>query len=151
MAIGDGVIARLRLNLENLLDVVITSVSNGQILEWNGTNWVNANNSGGGGSGFTVTKVSNGSPYTASTGANIYTIYNTSGSAYTFNLNASPATNDICVIVDAGLTSTAHTITVQGNGNTICAYGGSGSSFGIAQNGASASLAWDGTQWTQYA
>jgi hypothetical protein len=147
MAIGDGLINRLRLNLENLLNVIITSVSIGQILQWNGTNWVNANSVGG----FTVTKITNGSPYTASTGANIYTIYNSSGSAYTFNLNANPATNDTCVIVDAGLTSGAHTITVQGNGKTICAYGTSASNFGIAQNGASMSLAWDGTQWTQYA
>ena len=103
--------------------------------------------------GVSITKVTNGSPYTATAAAgfNIFTIYNTSGSAYTFNLPSSPATSSSVVVVDAGLTAGAHTITVQGNGNTISAYGSTASSAGIASNGGSISLAWDETQWTQYA
>ena len=110
-----------------------------------------AGTGGGTGGGFTVTEVSNGSPYTAGTGANIYTIYNTSGSAYTFNLNATPATNDVCVIVDSQLTAAAYPITIQGNGNTIIAAGTSGSAYEIGSNGGAISLAWDGTNWVQYA
>ena len=108
---------------------------------------------GGGGAGVSITNVTNGSPYTATAAAgfNIFTIYNTSGSAYTFNLPSSPATSSSVVVVDAGLTAGAHTITVQGNGNTISAYGSTASSAGIASNGGSISLAWDETQWTQYA
>ena len=103
--------------------------------------------------GVSITNVTNGSPYTATAAAgfNIFTIYNTSGSAYTFNLPSSPATSSSIVVVDAGLTAGAHTITVQGNGNTISAYGSTASSAGIASNGGSISLAWDETQWTQYA
>lgn len=102
-------------------------------------------------SGFAITAVSNGSPYTAGTGQNIYTIYNTSGGAYTFNLNATPNTNDICIIVDAGLSASAHPITVQGNGNIISAGGTSGTSYEIGGNGGAVSLAYDGIQWSQYA
>lgn len=108
--------------------------------------------SGGGGSGgFSNTAISNGSPYTAGTGQNIYSIYNTSGASYTFNLDATPAANDVCVIIDAQLTATAHPITVQGNGNNISAGGALGTSYEIGGNGGAISLAWDGAQWNQYA
>lgn len=112
---------------------------------------INSTGGGSGGGGFTNTAVSNGSPYTAGTGQNIYSIYNTSGASYTFNLDATPATNDVCVIIDAKLTATAHPITVQGNGNNISAGGALGTNYQIGSNGGAISLAWDGTQWNQFA
>jgi hypothetical protein len=50
-------------NLNSLTDVVITSATNGQVLSYNGTNWVNATGGGGGGSG-TVTSVATGTGLT---------------------------------------------------------------------------------------
>lgn len=85
----------------------------------------------------------------AANGLSVYTIYNTSGAPYAFDLPASPADNQIVQVLDAGLTAAAHQITINGEGNTICAYGATGSSAGIASNGGSLSLAWDGVQWTQ--
>ena len=40
--------------LDKLNDVQITNVSNGQVLKWNGSKWVNANESGGGSGGHTI-------------------------------------------------------------------------------------------------
>lgn len=109
-------------------------------------------NGGGGGSGLTVTSVTSASPYTASTTPSVFTIYNTGGAGFTFNLPASPATNQIMVIVDAGVNSGTYAITIQGNGKNIVAYGsGTNSSIQINSNGGSVSLAWDGINWVVYA
>ena len=99
-----------------------------------------------------ITPVLSG-PHTAAAnpGLNIFTIYNSGSSAFTFNLPATPALNQIVQVIDAGLTAGTHQINVAGNGNTICAYGATGSSAGINSNGGSISLAWDGIQWTQNA
>lgn len=101
---------------------------------------------------FSVTPVISG-PYTATGGSTttIFTIYNTSGSGFTFNMPATPGINQVAIVVDAGLTAGSHAITIQGNGNTICAYGTTGSSVQLNSNGAAISLAYDGTQWTAYA
>jgi hypothetical protein len=100
-----------------------------------------------------VTPVDSG-PYTASaiSGLSIFTIYNTSGSGFVFNLPGAPAANQIIIISDAELTAAAHEITIQGNGNNICAYGvAATANIGINSNGGAVSLAWDGLQWTQFA
>lgn len=53
-------------NLDALSDVVLTSATNGQVLKYNGSQWVNAAESGGGGGGATalsdLTDVTIGSP-----------------------------------------------------------------------------------------
>ena len=149
-----GIEAGLIVRLINSITGLIQAGSNVTI-SGNGTATspykINSSGGGGGGGGFTNTAVSNGSPYTAATGQTIFTIYNTSGSAYTFNLPASPAANDVYIIIDAELTAGAHPITVQGNGNTIIAGGTSGSSYEIGSNGGAISLAWDGTNVVQFA
>ena len=53
--------------LNNLSDVTITSPSNGEILSYNGTAWVNSTPSGGGGGGANVT-ISDTAPGSASVG-----------------------------------------------------------------------------------
>lgn len=108
---------------------------------------------GGGGGGATVTPVTS-FPYTATAAAGItvYTLYNSSGGAVTFELPAVPVTNEIAVIVDAGLNSGTYLQTINGNGNNIIAYGtGINSTIGINANGGSGALAYDGTNWVQYA
>jgi len=104
--------------------------------------------SGGGGGGATVTTVvstASPNPYTATaaTGEQVYTIYNTSGSGYTFNLPATPDSNELITLVDA------QAITIQGNGNSIIANGTTGTNIQIVSNGGAVRLAWDGIQWTQ--
>jgi hypothetical protein len=42
-----------RVNVDDLGDVIITSPTTGQVLKYNGTNWVNGTDSGGGGAGTT--------------------------------------------------------------------------------------------------
>lgn len=93
------------------------------------------------------------SPFTAPSSSvpSVYTIYNNSGSGFTFNLPASPVKGQEIIIVDAALTAAAHTITINGNGKNIVAYGLSQTSIGIASNGGSVALSWDGINWAQYA
>jgi hypothetical protein len=87
----------------------------------------------------------------AVSGNGIFNIYNGASAPFTVLLPPNPAPNQVAQIIDAGLTAGAYTITVNGNGNEICAYGAIGSSAGIDSNGGSISLAWDGIQWTQNA
>lgn len=109
------------------------------------------NSGGGGGNTGTNTSVTV-FPATASStsGLTFYSLY-AGGGAVTFHLPATPATNQTIGICDAGLTAASGTITIDGNGKTICAYGGTGSSIGIVSNGGSVILTWDGIQWTQFA
>lgn len=105
------------------------------------------------GGGASVTPVSS-FPYTAiaAAGLTVYTLYNSSGSAVTFKLPAAPVTNEIAIIVDAGLNSGTYLQTINGNGNNIIAYGtGTNSTIGINANGGSVALAWDGINFVQYA
>lgn len=98
----------------------------------------------GGGSSGTVIKV-NSFPYAvpAQSGLTVYNIY-AGGNAVTLNLPASPAANQISRFVDAGNTSSANPITINGNGNNIVAYGsGTNSSIQLAQNGSDKWLSWD--------
>lgn len=56
-------------SIDALSDVDVATKSTGQVLSWNGTNWVAANASGGSGSRITPTTVSAGFPYTISSPA----------------------------------------------------------------------------------
>jgi hypothetical protein len=97
-----------------------------------------------------ATKVTT-SPTTASatTPIAIYTIYNNTGGPFTFNLPAVPLANQSITVIDAMQNAASHTITIQGNGNTIAAFTGISTSTVIASNGGAVTLIWDGTQWSQ--
>ena len=62
-------------SLGDLSDVTVTTPTSGQVLSYNGTNWVNAAASGGGGSVPTVTSAAPSSDYTISTTSGIEEIY----------------------------------------------------------------------------
>lgn len=57
---GNLISGAVATNLDGLSDVVITSASNGQVLKFNGSNWVNAAESGGGGGSMTDFRVTAG-------------------------------------------------------------------------------------------
>jgi hypothetical protein len=101
--------------------------------------------------GIAAITVTTGSPFTAPAvaGSSIFTVYNTSGSPFQFNLPATPAFNQVVQVIDAGLTANTEAFTISGNGNNVCAYGVSASSAEIVSKGGSISLAWDSIQWTQ--
>ena len=69
----------------------------------------------------TVVPITSGSSYTATATSTFssYPIYNTSGSAFTFTLPASPAKDQTVSVTDAGLNATTYAITIAGNGKTI--------------------------------
>lgn len=93
----------------------------------------------------------NSFPYTISSGAGLTQISVYAGSsAVTVNLPATPAVNQMVRVVDAGNTAATGTITINGNGQTISAYGGTQSSIEIASNGGDIWLGWDteGEQWS---
>ena len=59
-------------NLDGLTDVVITTPANGEVLKFNGTNWVNGTDSGGGGGSGTVnTGIANALAYYPSAGTTV--------------------------------------------------------------------------------
>ena len=62
-------------NLGDLSDVTISTPSSGQVLSYNGTNWVNSAAGGGGGSVPAVTSATPSSDYTISTTSGIEEIY----------------------------------------------------------------------------
>lgn len=99
---------------------------------------------------LTITPVTT-SPYTAGQSSSIFTIYNVATAAFDFYLPASPAPNQVVVVVDAELTASTYAITVHGNGNNIIAYDQTSASIQINSSGGSVSLAWDGTNWVAYA
>lgn len=134
--------------LTSLNGSVTFSPSNGQ------GSVVDLSASGGGGtaSGITVNAVTV-TPYTASAAAGLtyYPVYNSSGGTFIFKLPASPASNQAAAIADALNNAGTHNIQIQGNGNTICAYGGTQANITVASNGGSVNpLVWDstGSQWT---
>ena len=85
----------------------------------------------------------------AASGEQVYSVYNTSGSPFTFNLPATPVSGEIITVVDANGNAATQMITVQGNGNNIWAYNGLATSVGIASGGGSIRLSWDTIQWNQ--
>jgi len=92
--------SKLPFNLTEMADVNISTLSNSQVLQYNGTKWVNANVAGGSSSLATLTDVSLTSPAANQflsfdgtskwTNSNLY-LNNISG----FNVSATPTLNDV--------------------------------------------------------
>lgn len=127
-------------NLDSLTDVVITTPSNGQVLKYNGTNWINDTDAtGGGGGGLTWSRRT--ANYTAVNGDAI--IADTTGGTFTITLPATPATGAYIKLVDGANWGTTN-LTVARNGSTI---------EGLAENlivnvgGIFLDLVYDGTTW----
>jgi hypothetical protein len=110
--------------------------------------------SGSGGSGLTVTPVTVfvAGNYNISTTSVILSVYNSTGSAVSLKLPASPSTGQQVIINDSGVNAGTNTITILGNGNNIVAYGSAtNSSIQIIDNNGAVAMAWDGTNWIVYA
>lgn len=127
-------------NLDSLTDVVITTPSNGQVLKYNGTNWINDTDAtGGGGGGLTWSRKT--ANYTAVNGDAI--IADTSGGTFTVTLPATPTTGAYVKFVDGANWGTTN-FTIARNGSTI---------EGLAENlivnvgGIFLDLVYDGTTW----
>jgi hypothetical protein len=127
-------------NLDSLTDVVITTPSNGQVLKYNGTNWINDTDAtGGGGGGLTWSRKT--ANYTAVNGDAI--IADTSGGTFTITLPATPTTGTYIKLVDGANWGTTN-LTVARNASTI---------EGLAENlivnvgGIFLDLVYDGTTW----
>lgn len=99
---------------------------------------------------LSVSKVTaNNTVVPASSGEQIYAIYNATSGAFSFYLPPAPAANQVITCVDANGAAATYLLTIQGNGNNIWCYGSVNASAGIASAGGSIRLAWDGTQWNQ--
>jgi hypothetical protein len=126
-------------NLDSLTDVVITTPSTGQVLKYNGTNWINDTDATGGGGGLTWSRKT--ANYTAVNGDAI--IADTSGGTFTITLPATPTTGTYIKLVDGANWGTTN-LTVARNGSTI---------EGLAENlivnvgGIFLDLVYDGTTW----
>lgn len=109
----------------------------GQMSFWNGSAWVALN-----ASGATSSAVS--ANFTTAAGVGHYDV-DTTSSAITATLNASPATNDIVEIWDATGHASTHPISLDGNGHNIA--GSATLSSFIAVDFGHARLRFNGTQW----
>lgn len=118
-------------NLDSLTDVVITTPSNGQVLKYNGTNWIN--DTGGAGSGTVNTGVANALAYYPSAGTtvdDISAITWTSGTSTLAVTGTVSATNfvssgagtpnfssdtDLEIVTDASVSAKTFTFTLGGD------------------------------------
>ena len=116
-----GIVDRLALTLENLLDVVITSPSNGQVLTWNGTSWVNQ--AGGSGS----------SAFNAITSGTNTTAAMVVDSGGTLGVSGSGT-------IDATTVATINGLITNGTNVTISGSGTSGSPYSISASGGGGSI-----------
>jgi len=119
-------------NLDGLTDVIITSPSNGQVLKYNGTNWIN-DTGGGGGSGTVNTGIANALAYYPSAGTTVddlsaitwnsgTTTLSVAGTVSATNFVSSGAgtpnfssDTDLEIVTDASVTAKTFTFTLAGD------------------------------------
>jgi hypothetical protein len=116
--------------------------TSGNVLTSNGTTWTSAAPTSGGGLTYVV-KTAN---YTALTNEGV--LADTSGSAFTVTLPATPATGAQVVVADAGGAWGTNNLTVARNGSTI---GGLAENLICDISGVSVQLVYDGSTWEVYA
>ena len=94
-------------NLDSLTDVVIATPTAGQIIRFNGTNWVNADNSEivtiGQLSDVTITSPAVGHVIKWNGSAWVNDVDATGGTAGSTNLSSSPTANDVTIVSDTGV------------------------------------------------
>ncbi len=119
------------------VDTTTAAPSNGQILIWNGSNWVPGNPTSAGLAFDSGIK-------TASFSAAINTGYfvNTSGGVLTVTLPSSPSVGDEVHVIDSSNSAATNNITIGRNGNPIAS---SASDLTVAVNGAAFRLIYSGS------
>jgi len=94
-------------NLDSLTDVVIATPTAGQIIRFDGTNWVNANNSEivtiGQLSDVTITSPAVGHVIKWNGSAWVNDVDATGGTAGSTNLSSSPTANNVTIVSDTGV------------------------------------------------
>ena len=127
------------INIEDISNVNINSIQTNQILKWDGTEWVNALDSGGSGGGIALGDLTVGTEGTPSGNGGLG--YNNLTGQFTFT----PAADDTLVFNHANTTTTQilHTNNGAGNVQTLNLIAGTGITFG--QGGGTGSLTITGT------
>ena len=127
------------INIEDISNVNINSIQTNQILKWDGTEWVNALDSGGSGGGIALGDLTVGTEGTPSGNGGLG--YNNLTGQFTFT----PAADDTLVFNHANTTTTQilHTNNGTGNVQTLNLVAGTGITFG--QGGGTGSLVITGT------
>lgn len=172
MTVGLGIIQRLLLKLENLVDVLITSPSSGQVLTYNGSVWVNGSAGSGGVSslnsltgavnlvaGTNITLTPSGQNITISLSGSLYSVVNISSnvtlavSTYNFIDTTSPRSLQMpAPAVGATLWTKDKSFQAQTNNITFTQNAsekieGLAASYIFAANGGAVHWVSDGTDW----
>jgi len=104
--------------LDSLTDVVITSATDGQVLKYNGANWVNAadaTGAGGSGNSFTTIAVAGQSPVGADSATDTLTLVAGTGIQITTDAN----TDTVTITNSGSAINTFSTIAVTGQSNVV--------------------------------
>lgn len=134
--------------INTLTDVVISGVTEGQVLTYDGFNWINKTNTGSGGSQVLVLEPSfefKNTDFHALSG-NRYGV-DTSDGAITVILPSSPKIGDAIYFIDFGDTVSTNNLTISRNGKTIMKQN---EDLIVTIDGQSFGLAWSGTTWLVY-
>ena len=100
-------------DLNSLTDVVITSAANGQVLKYNGTNWINDTDASGSGNAFTTIAVAGQSNVAADSTSDTLTLIAGNGISITTD-----ASSDTVTITNSGsVQNVFSTIAVAGQAN----------------------------------